>query len=86
MGQSSEDIRFGNVIRILEGPLALLPCVSQTAYQRCAECKDEETCGIRLLFKEVRDATAAILDNTSLAKVRSVEEKISGNKKQMYFI
>ena len=86
LGQSPEDIQFGNVIRILEGPLALLPCVSRTAYERCAECQDEETCGIRLLFKEVRDATATILDNTSLAKVRSVEERIYENKKQMYFI
>lgn len=86
LGKKAEDIQFGNVIRILEGPLALLPCVSQTAYQRCNECADEATCGIRILFKEVRDATAKILDETSLAKVAEVEGKISENKKQMYFI
>src|SRR5688572_14102660 len=61
------DITVGQVIRILEGPLALTPCVSQTAYRRCEECLDEETCGIRLAMKEVRDATAHILDNTTLA-------------------
>ena len=61
------DITVGQVIRVLEGPLALTPCVSQTAYQRCEECLDEETCGIRLAMKEVRDATAHILDNTTLA-------------------
>src|SRR5918993_4475132 len=61
------DITIGQVIRVLDGPLALTPCVSQTAYRRCEECLDEETCGIRLAMKEVRDATAHILDNTTLA-------------------
>ena len=57
------------VIRALEGPLALVPCVSQTAYMRCAECVDERTCGVRLAMKEVRDATARILDHTTLADI-----------------
>jgi Rrf2 family protein len=61
------DITVGQVIRVLEGPLALTPCVSQTAYVRCVECLDEQTCGVRLAMKEVRDATAHILDNTTLA-------------------
>jgi Rrf2 family protein len=61
------DITVGQVMRALEGPLALTPCVSVTAYRRCDECIDEETCGIRLAMKEVRDATSHILDNTSLA-------------------
>jgi Rrf2 family protein len=88
LGKDAEDIRLGTVIRLLEGPMALLPCVSQTAYRRCDECEDEETCGIRILFKEVRDATAQILDNTSLAKVKRVEEQVAGrqNKQLMYFI
>ena len=60
------EITLGQVIRVLEGPLALTPCVSQTAYMKCEECVDEETCGIRLAMKEVRDATAHILDNTTL--------------------
>ena len=61
------DITVGEIIRVLEGPLALIPCVSKTAYRRCDECLDEETCGVRLAMKEVRDATAHILDNTTLA-------------------
>lgn len=61
------DITVGEVIRALDGPLALVPCVSQTAYHRCVECIDERTCGVRLVMKEVRDATAHILDNTTLA-------------------
>jgi len=61
------DITVGEVIRALDGPLALVPCVSQTAYRRCDECLEEDTCGVRLVMKEVRDATAHILDNTTLA-------------------
>jgi len=63
------DITFGEVIRVLDGPLAAVPCVSQTAYMRCAECIDEPTCGVRLAMKQVRDATAQILDHTTLADV-----------------
>ena len=61
------DITVGEIIRVLEGPLALIPCVSRTAYRKCDECLDEATCGVRLAMKEVRDATAHILDNTTLA-------------------
>jgi Rrf2 family protein len=62
-------ISVGHVLRMLEGPLAPLPCVSKTAYERCKECRDEKTCGIRILMKEVREATAAILDSTTLEDV-----------------
>ena len=64
-------ITLGQVIRVLEGPLALTPCVSQTAYMKCEECVDEETCGVRLAMKDVRDATAQILDNTSLESLNA---------------
>src|SRR5918992_165753 len=65
------EITFGEVIRVLDGPLAAVPCVSQMAYMKCAECLDEPTCGVRLAMKEVRDATADILDNTTLADVNA---------------
>jgi Rrf2 family protein len=64
-----EEITFSDVIRALDGPLAAVPCVSQTAYMRCVECVDEQTCGVRFAMKEVRDATARILDNTTLADI-----------------
>jgi Rrf2 family protein len=64
-----EMIKLGRVIRVLDGPLAPIPCVSQTAYIPCDECEDEQTCGIRMVMKDVRDAMAEILDNTSLADV-----------------
>jgi Rrf2 family protein len=69
LGRKPTEITVGQVIRVLEGPLALTPCVSQTAYRRCEECPDEDACGVRLAMKEVRDATARILDNTTLASL-----------------
>jgi Rrf2 family protein len=62
-----EDVRLGDVIRKLTGPLAPVPCLSRTAYQRCAECHEERTCAVRLLLADVHAATLQIVDNTSLA-------------------
>lgn len=69
LARHPSEIKFGQVIRILDGPLAPVSCVSQTAYKSCKECKDEQHCGIRLVMKDVRDAMANILDKTSLADV-----------------
>lgn len=69
--RSPAEITFGNVIRALEGPLALVPCVSQTAYTKCVECVDEQTCGVRIAMQEVREATSQILDHTTLADINS---------------
>jgi Rrf2 family protein len=63
-------IMLGQVVRLFDGPLAPVPCASQTAYVPCDDCEDEATCGVRLAMKEVRDATAKILDHTSLATIR----------------
>lgn len=70
LGKPPDMITIGQIVRLIDGPLAPLPCVSQTAYQRCDECHDELTCGVRIVMKEVRDATAKILDNTSLLDVQ----------------
>ena len=64
-----EAITLGDVIRALDGPLAALPCVSQMAHRPCDECGDEKTCGLRAVMQEVRDATATILDGTTIADV-----------------
>jgi Rrf2 family protein len=59
-------IRFGEVIRLIDGPLAPISCVSQTAYERCS-CPDEAHCGLRMLMLDVRNAIANILDKYTLA-------------------
>jgi Rrf2 family protein len=66
LSRAPSEVTLSQIIRILDGPLALVPCVSQTAYSKCDECIDEETCGVRLAMKAVRDATVQILDNTTL--------------------
>jgi Rrf2 family protein len=60
-------ITLGSVIRMIEGPLAPLPCASETAFRACPECKDIETCGIRIVMRQVRDAMVSVLDKTTLA-------------------
>src|SRR5215813_2392526 len=63
------EITLGSIIRMIEGPLAPLPCASETAFRKCAECPEVDTCGTRIVMREVRDAIAAILDRTTLAMV-----------------
>mgnify|MGYP001350196089 CR=1 FL=1 len=69
LGRPPEKITFGQAIRLMEGPLAPVPCVSEMAYARCTECGSELSCGIRLVMKDVRDEMARILDGTTLADV-----------------
>jgi Rrf2 family protein len=69
LARAPQDITMGEIIRVLEGPLAPVPCVSQMAYRKCEECKSEADCEIRRVMKEVRDAMAKILDNTTLSDV-----------------
>jgi len=69
LARPSSKISVGQIIRILDGPLAAIPCASHTAYRACSDCPDEATCRIRRMMSDVRDATAEILDNTSLASL-----------------
>lgn len=66
LGRPPDRISVGEVIRVLDGPLALVPCVSQTAYAPCEECVTPDDCAVRRIFQEVRDETARILDGTTL--------------------
>ena len=62
-------IYLGQIVRMFDGPLAPVPCASQTAYVSCSDCPNEAVCGVHLAMKKVRDATAKILDGTSLAQL-----------------
>jgi Rrf2 family protein len=74
LARDPSDIYLGQIVRMFDGPLAPVPCASQTAYVPCADCPDEAVCGVHLAMKEVRDATARVLDGTSLASLRSTVE------------
>ena len=86
LGKPPEQITMGQVMRLLEGPLAPVPCVSQTAYRKCDECRDEKSCCLRILMKEVRDAMANVLDKTTLADVIQRGKALNGKESLTYFI
>jgi Rrf2 family protein len=82
LSKPASEIRIGQVIRALDGPLAPIRCASRTAFEACDDCADPETCQVRLSMTEVRDAIALILDNMSLdefvAKENHAAELIAG--------
>ena len=80
------EITVGEIVRILEGPLAPVSCVSQTAYKKCEECVDEKSCAIRLVMKEVRDAMSDILDHKSLAQALTQKKQTMESSALNYMI
>ena len=66
LARPAKSIAVGDVIRVLDGPLAPVPCVSRGAYRRCEDCVDEDACSVRAVMQDVRDALAQILDNMTL--------------------
>jgi Rrf2 family protein len=68
LARPPKEITLGQIVRTLDGPLAPIRCVSQMAYEPCG-CPDEETCGLRMVMGDVRNAISNILDNTTLAAV-----------------
>ena len=83
-------ITIGNVVRVLEGPLAPLPCASETAYKPCVDCTDIENCGTRIVMRQVRDAISGVLDATTLADLARLLESRRIQKAEgqglMYYI
>ncbi|WP_372004780.1 Rrf2 family transcriptional regulator [Tistrella mobilis] len=74
LARPASDIRIGHVIRVLDGPLAPIACASRRSYRRCDDCTDEEQCAVRLMMMDVRNAIAGILDNRTLAEMRSLSD------------
>jgi len=71
LAKPARQITIGEVVRLIDGPLAPIGCVSQTAYEKCT-CPDETHCGLRMLMLDVRNAIAGILDRYTLADVVEV--------------
>ena len=69
MNKNAADIYLADILRITDGPIAMVPCASIKFYRKCDECHDEVTCGIRKTFIDVRDATLKVLSATSIADV-----------------
>jgi Rrf2 family protein len=62
-----KNILMTTVLRLLEGPIAMVPCVSLNFYEKCDDCPDEHTCAVHKIMLQVRDSTLEILKNTTLA-------------------
>ncbi|MEG6507655.1 Rrf2 family transcriptional regulator [Methyloligella sp. 2.7D] len=64
----ADQITFGRVLRIIDGPIAPLPCLSRTAYKPCNDCRDEKTCEIRRVFARVAESARDVLDRVTIAE------------------
>jgi Rrf2 family protein len=72
------DIRYGDIIRLMRGSLALVPCASRYAHETCKNCLEEDNCRLRSLMLRVRDETAAVLDRITLADPIELEPAFDG--------
>jgi Rrf2 family protein len=73
-----KQLHMAKIMRLFDGAIALLPCVTFDFYERCEECTDEETCGIREVAMEIRNETVSRLKNATLANIIEREEKLQG--------
>ena len=67
LARTADRITFGEVVRVTDGPLALIPCASRNFYRRCEDCSDEAACILRRVMAKVRDEVSDVLDRTTLA-------------------
>jgi Rrf2 family protein len=74
LARAPDEISFGEVVRAMEGPIALVPCASVNYYAPCGDCHDEATCAIRRAFAILRDRSSELLEGISLAEAASWEK------------
>jgi Rrf2 family protein len=73
LARAPDLITFADIIRAIDGPLALTACSSRTAYRRCEDCRDEAVCALRKALVKVREATASILESATLAEAAGLD-------------
>jgi DNA-binding IscR family transcriptional regulator len=72
-----EAVTLASVLRVIEGPIAPVPCLSRTAYRRCDGCRDEATCAVRLVLKDAHAASVEVLEETTLADMAARTKELS---------
>ncbi len=72
LARPAHEIRVGAIVRVLDGPLAPIPCASVTAFRPCSDCADLRTCPVRQIMVEARNAIATVLDNRTLVELRAL--------------
>ncbi len=75
LAKPAEEITIASVLRVLEGPIAMVPCVSLNFYEKCNDCPDEEACSVHRLMVQVRDTNLGIFENTTLADLIATKPK-----------
>lgn len=78
--KAPSDVNLADIMRLFDGPIALLPCVTYKYYERCEECKDEEVCGIRDAFLQVRNKSVEIMKNSTLESIINREDRLKIKK------
>lgn len=71
-----QEVHMAEVVRLFDGAIGLVPCVTFNYYERCEECTDEAICGLRDVFQEIRDASVALLKQATLADVLAREKRL----------
>jgi Rrf2 family protein len=67
LAKNPDTVTLASIIRVIDGPIAPVPCLSRTAYRRCDGCKDEATCGVRLVLRDAHAASVQVLEGVTLA-------------------
>jgi Rrf2 family protein len=80
----ASQITFGQVLRIIDGPIAPLPCLSRIAYRRCADCRTEEDCEIRRVFARVAVSAREVLDRTSIADAIATPGRVASETESVH--
>jgi Rrf2 family protein len=78
----ADKIILTDIIRLTDGPIALIPCASLNFYEKCDDCDDEVTCGIRKVMTEVRVVSLGVLSNTSIADIIKKEKRLINSRKR----
>ena len=76
LNEPPNKLTLGRIIRVIDGPLAPVRCVSETAYKACEDCRDEATCPIRMVMKHVREAISRVLDTETLDEILGATKRL----------
>ena len=77
LARGADLITIGDIVRVIDGPIAPLRCASVTAYKPCDECIDPQHCALRYLMGDVRDAMSSVIDNRSLQQLTNENDRLT---------
>jgi len=80
--RAPSDVNLAEIVRLFDGAIAAVPCATFKFYERCEECKDEETCSVRYAFLQIRNATVEMLKGDTLEDMVKTETKLRAKKKK----